>query len=96
MSSNVPKIRLIDMYEIISNGENLTEKALRNSENDKFLGCKFKISGNVHYGWVRISSELVGNSNFKLTIQDFAYESTPNQAISAGELSSSRSSAGSP
>ena len=46
---------------------------------DTYLGAKFKIGANVHYGWVRVL--WVGSV---LTVKDFAYETTPDMAINAG------------
>jgi len=52
---------------------------------DKYLGVKFKISGNTHYAWVRLSVNYVSSSNMSVTIKDFAYQSTPNTLIKAGD-----------
>lgn len=48
-------------------------------DEDAYLGAKFKIGANVHYGWVRVlwADEV-------LTVKDFAYETIPNMAINAG------------
>ena len=43
---------------------------------------KFQNSGNTHYGWVRIE---VANGGDFLFIKEYAFESTPNTAINAGE-----------
>lgn len=47
-----------------------------------FMGAQFQISGETHYGWVRI------DCTFPLggTILDYAYESNPDQAIIAGAI----------
>jgi hypothetical protein len=45
-----------------------------------YLGVKFlDTSGNVHYGWVRISRGAGG-----VTITGYAYETTPNRSIDTG------------
>ena len=49
---------------------------------DGFVGLKFQNSGNTHYGWVRIE---VANGGDFLFIKEYAFESTPNTAINAGE-----------
>ncbi|QNJ96956.1 T9SS type A sorting domain-containing protein [Constantimarinum furrinae] len=49
---------------------------------DKYLGLRFNIGGDTHYGWVRLDVPADG-SNF--TIKDYAYESTPDMAIAAGD-----------
>ena len=50
---------------------------------DKYLGVKFLISGNVHYGWIRVY--VTGTAdNYTVTYKDYAYENTPNTTILAG------------
>lgn len=49
---------------------------------DKFLGLRFEISGNVHYGWARLS---VGTNPTNWVIKDYAYESTAGIGITAGD-----------
>jgi len=49
---------------------------------DKFLGVKFTIGTGTHYGWMRL--DMSANSD-SLTIKDFAYESTANASILAGD-----------
>lgn len=53
---------------------------------NRFLGLRFSVSGQVHYGWARITTK--GNGVGKLaTIQltGFAYETNPNTTILAGD-----------
>ncbi|MBK7569992.1 MAG: T9SS type A sorting domain-containing protein [Bacteroidetes bacterium] len=45
------------------------------------IGVQFEISGNLHYGWIRLESDL--NTVF-VTVFDFAYESVPEIAIESG------------
>jgi len=47
---------------------------------NKYLGVRLKISGQTHYGWV----QLVWDGT-TFIYKDFAYESTPNKAIKAGD-----------
>jgi len=47
---------------------------------DAFMGIKFTISGNTHYGWVRI---MWNGTNF--IYKDYAYENVPNALILAGD-----------
>ena len=50
---------------------------------DKYLGVEFLISGAVHYGWIRVY--VTGTAdNYTITYKDYAYESTANTAILAG------------
>lgn len=48
---------------------------------DRYVGCKFTLGTNTHYGWVRVSFD----TNLTLIVKDYAYESTPNTPINAGD-----------
>lgn len=48
---------------------------------NRYVGCKFKLGTNTHYGWVRVSFD----DNLTLIVKDYAYESTPNTPINAGD-----------
>ena len=56
-----------------------------------YFGFKFSISGEDHYGWVRLKvtfgSGFDGIATF-IHIRGYGYETTPNTAIRAGECSS--------
>lgn len=45
-----------------------------------FLGLRFKINGQVHYGWARI--EITGPAEW--VVKDYAYNATPNNPVYAG------------
>ena len=47
---------------------------------NRFIGVKFQISGQTHYGWVNVNME-------KGTITGYAYQTVANQPILAGEKS---------
>lgn len=49
---------------------------------DKFLGLRFKIGNDWHYGWARLT---VAPNASSFTIKDYAYESHPNKKILAGQ-----------
>lgn len=49
---------------------------------DKYLGVRFTSAGNLHYGWVRMD---VDGSAATVTIKDWAFNTTPDQAINAGQ-----------
>ncbi len=51
---------------------------------DKFLALQFSVNGQVHYGWARISASLKGNL-ITAMLTGYAYETTPNMAIKAGD-----------
>lgn len=50
---------------------------------EKFLGVRFDIGGNTHYGWVRLSVSASGD---EFTVLDYAYEATPGEPIDAGDI----------
>ena len=54
----------------------------------KFMGVKFKIEENIHYGWIRLS---VADNCGSFTVYDYAYEDEAGQAIKAGQTGSSLS-----
>jgi len=50
---------------------------------DGYIGVSFVFSGNTHYGWVRLNTDVNGSN--LITVKDFAYNSTPGEAINAGQ-----------
>lgn len=50
---------------------------------DKYLGVRFKIGANTHYGWVRLS---VNSTADTIWVKDYAYELLPNVGITAGQM----------
>jgi hypothetical protein len=64
----------------------------------EFAGVKLTIDGQPHFGWIRIAianeEHPVGTANarngnpFKITAIDWAYETTPNTPILAGDIGS--------
>lgn len=50
---------------------------------DKYLGVRFKIGANTHYGWVRISVTADVDS---IIIKEYAYQLLPGVGITAGQL----------
>jgi hypothetical protein len=53
--------------------------------NNRYLGMKFTINGQVHYGWARLSvTNLKDKFRITATLTGYAYETIPNKAIIAG------------
>jgi hypothetical protein len=52
---------------------------------NRYLGLKFTIGGQVHYGWARLTVSM--NSPFKVdaTLTGYAYETIPNKPIITGK-----------
>jgi hypothetical protein len=57
-----------------------------NGVTDKYLGLKFIVGGNTHYGWARLDSYAIGDS---VVVKDYAYEATPNVGILTGAMGAS-------
>ena len=52
---------------------------------DKYLPLRIKISGQDHYGWVRLSSTATTTTSV-FTVKDYAYNSVANSGITAGQM----------
>lgn len=55
------------------------------SVTDRYLGLRFDIGGNIHYGWVRLDVNVSGSS---WTVKDYAYDDFVGAPIDAGATSS--------
>lgn len=53
-----------------------------------YLGVKFKIGGEFHYGWARITIVTGPKSSFYGLLTGYAYETIPGKAILAGQTKS--------
>jgi hypothetical protein len=62
---------------------------------NRYLGLKFKINGQYHYGWARLNVKFRGGSGINRTweaqLTGYAYETIPNKAITAGQTSGNSS-----
>jgi len=59
---------------------------------DRYLGLKFVIDGEVHYGWARLSVTLGHHrqsGDVTGTLTGYAYETVPDKAIVAGKIAGS-------
>lgn len=54
------------------------------NERGHYLGLKFMISGEVHYGWARLSESCARNGENSAVLTGYAYETIPNLGIRAG------------
>src|SRR5262249_6510201 len=50
---------------------------------NRYLGTRFQINGESHYGWVRLSIILVGR-HYKVVLTGYAYETIPKKRIITG------------
>ena len=60
---------------------------------DRFVGVRFQIENQTHYGWVRLnvhhSTESKGCRRITATVTAYAYETVPNRAITIGSSDAS-------
>jgi hypothetical protein len=54
------------------------------NQTNKYLGLKFLIGGQVHYGWARLTVTPEGSGRYTAVLTGYAYETTPNRGIPAG------------
>lgn len=54
-------------------------------QNVAYLGLKFTIRGEVHYGWARLTLTGAGGP-FNVSLTGYAYETVPNKRILAGDI----------
>jgi hypothetical protein len=52
----------------------------------RYLGLSFRIKGETHYGWARLSTQT-GEGRITTTLTGYAYETIANKAIRAGQTS---------
>jgi hypothetical protein len=50
-----------------------------------YLGFKFLIKGDVHYGWARLSVTVKNTDEFHVYLTGYAYETIPNKPIVTGQ-----------
>ena len=54
-------------------------------QTNKYLGFKFDIGGNYHYAWLYLSTKIHADDDMEFTVQSYAYNTVPNEAIFAGD-----------
>jgi hypothetical protein len=53
---------------------------------NRYLGLKFKIDNQFHYGWARLSVQFVNRSDVTITLTGYAYETLAGKSIKAGQM----------
>ncbi len=71
----------VELKVTYSGGTYTNELGLWDDVQNKYMGVKFKINNNTHYGWVRMDVNETGDS---VLIKSYAYHSVPNGAVTAG------------
>jgi hypothetical protein len=51
----------------------------------RYLGLKFMIDGQIHYGWARLNATGFYSNPIQATLTGYAYETIPNKPIIAGK-----------
>src|SRR5262249_35458894 len=52
--------------------------------NNRYMGVKFQIAGHVHFGWVRLSVQVLENPvRIKALLTGYAYETVARKPITA-------------
>jgi hypothetical protein len=82
------KNQMVDAFCDVSVGASSVLGPFANTVN-RFLGLKFNLNGQVHYGWARFSkvtaSACNGGVAISATLTGYAYETIPNKSIKAGQ-----------
>ncbi len=52
-------------------------------QQDKFVGLRIKLSGQWHYGWVRLN---IPSDTASIVIKDYAYNTMANASVTAGQV----------
>lgn len=55
------------------------------NKNNKFLGLRLVLNSDTSYAWVRLKI-VTGGGGLKITIKDYAYNTQPNEILTAGSL----------
>ncbi len=61
---------------------------------NRYLGLKFKVGNQFHYGWARVTFKTKTSTGYTATITGYAYETIPGNAILAGATSGTAEVAG--
>jgi hypothetical protein len=56
---------------------------------NRYLGVKFLIQKEVHFGWIEVSATCNSKSDVVGVVSGYAYETVPNKPIAAGQRSGS-------
>jgi hypothetical protein len=54
---------------------------------NRYLGLKFTIDGETHYGWARVTVQVIKDNGLSATLTGYAYETVANMPIVAGQTS---------
>lgn len=63
---------------------------------DKYLGLKYEINGEVHFGWARVSVSCAPPQPARMLLTGYAYETVPGKSILTGATSGTAADASLP
>ena len=55
-------------------------------QEDKYLGIKFEIDDDFHYGWIHLSTIIHDYDNMEFTVKGFAFNTIVNEGIASGDM----------
>jgi hypothetical protein len=70
--------------DVTISGESFSDGPWKDATN-RYLGLKFSVDGETHYGWARLT--VTAKGSITATLTGYAYETVPNKPILAGEKS---------
>jgi hypothetical protein len=76
--------RTIESTSRSTRGDKLYRGYWAGNPTNRYVGVRFFISGQMHYGWVRLTVNTSKQHVMSATITGYAYETVPNKAILAG------------
>jgi hypothetical protein len=72
--------------DVTISGESFSDGPWKDARN-RYLGLKFSINGEAHYGWARLT--VTAKGGISATLTGYAYETVANRPILAGQTSGS-------
>jgi hypothetical protein len=85
--SYAKKLMAVDYYADGTGGSGTCAGPWNNVKN-RYLGLKFSIKGETHFGWARLTvtcTTMFGNHTVTGVLTGYAYETIPNKAIITGK-----------
>jgi len=55
-------------------------------QDDKYLGIRFEIDDNFHYGWILLTTIIHDYDDMEFTVKGFAYNTVVDEGIEAGDM----------
>jgi hypothetical protein len=75
-----------ELHLVSTEGSGYSSRGPWRQATDRYLGVKFMIQGEVHYGWVRVDV-AESDAGIYAAVSGYAYETLPNKSILTGQKS---------